>query len=346
MEPETHQKFHRYSDESSSESHPIEIPAGEVHDLQQQPDLQPPFYSIDPNSYHVTVPEPQPNYSLGYEQQQSGGYQQSTPGYQQETPGYQQETYNTYQMGAVPLSSSQIGEQAAQIGNKVMESVSAKIGDYKASIKEGILSRDYQVSIKEWLVRSWGVYKQCWWGFSGLTLLMLILFVIPIVQYIGALFVLPIQGGMFIAACNSLRNGTTVRFGHLWHGLLFMIPLTILMILISILTSIGFFLCFVPGLFLMVTLSFSPWIYLEYYSSGISVLDSMALSVKMTTRRFFLILWFCIVIFLVDLLGVLLLGVGTLVAFPITAICYAFAVQEIFGLNSDKQIDSTCIVGM
>lgn len=346
MEPETHAKFHRFSDEDSyaSQSNEVHIPVpmGEVQDLQQpQPDLQPPYYSIDPNSYHVTVP--QPNYSLGYDAQPSP---QDAGAYGGAPQQFVDEAYQTYQMGGVPPPSSLLRDKAQEFGQNVMDNVGAKISDYKASVKEAILSREYEVSIKAWIARSWEIYKQCWWGYSLVTLLSMLLYAIPIVRWFACLFTVPMQAGLFIATCNSLRTGTNVRFGHMWHGLLFFIPLTILMILQWLAISVGFFLCLIPGLFLMVTLSFSAWIYLEYYCDGISVIDSMALSVKVTMKRFFLIAWFLIVLWLIVLAGALLLGIGTLVAIPISVICSALAFQELFGLNNSKQLDNTCIVGM
>lgn len=249
-------------------------------------------------------------------------------------------------MGGTIPGSATIMSAAQGVADKIPDSVKQNFHSMRDSVKETILSRDYQVSITKWIGQAWQIYKTCWWGFSGMELLLIIVGLIPIAKYTLIILLYPFIGGWFIAAANSLRNGTDVRFGHMWHGLLFTIPLVIQAIIVWLATSIGFLFCFVPGLFLIVTLSFSPFIYLEYYSNGISILDAMSLSVKVTFKRFFLVAWFTLAMWLFGIAGILALGIGVLVTVPMVSICYAVAFQEIFGLNMGKQIDNECIVGM
>jgi len=48
--------------------------AQQGHDQYQQPDIQPPQYSIDPNSYNIPVGNT-PNYTLGYDPSTQPQYQ-------------------------------------------------------------------------------------------------------------------------------------------------------------------------------------------------------------------------------------------------------------------------------
>eukprot|EP01102_Stenamoeba_stenopodia_P010676 TRINITY_DN3242_c0_g3_i1.p1 TRINITY_DN3242_c0_g3~~TRINITY_DN3242_c0_g3_i1.p1 ORF type:complete len:321 (+),score=60.44 TRINITY_DN3242_c0_g3_i1:32-994(+) len=313
----------------------------------------------------------QPNYGGGgYQQQtdenvsyQAGGYQAGeyqAGGYQ--TGGYQGAgapqsipiTVGNATIG-VPLPDKQAIASLAssavtaagnyEVPDSVKEAAKTTMRNSVAAVKEAILSREYQVQIANWLYRSWEIYKQCWWGFSLIYLFGLILPWIPIVRWLTSILVLPIFVGMYIATCNHLKTGNPISFKHMFHGLYFIVPLTFAMLFVAIAVALGFFLCIIPGLFLMVCLAFTPYVYVEYYCNGISVFASMVLCVKMISRHFFLIALYLIVTFLFSFAGILLLGVGILVTFPMANISYAFAVQEIFGLNMAKTTDEECIIG-
>eukprot|EP01102_Stenamoeba_stenopodia_P020190 TRINITY_DN778_c0_g1_i2.p1 TRINITY_DN778_c0_g1~~TRINITY_DN778_c0_g1_i2.p1 ORF type:complete len:321 (+),score=42.17 TRINITY_DN778_c0_g1_i2:51-1013(+) len=198
---------------------------------------------------------------------------------------------------------------------------------------EAILSRDYQIAIKSWISSAWKIYKSCWWGFSGSYLFYLLLSFVPYVGFLVALVSYVLLAGWFIAAANSLRSGQPARVSDFVFGFQFVLWLLLQSILMGFVISLGFVCLIIPGLMLVILLSFSSYVFIEYKSSGLSIIDGMSLSVKMCWKKFWWITWFNIAMMFLALSGLLALGVGFLVTVPLASLTYAVAFQEIFGLN-------------
>jgi len=203
---------------------------------------------------------------------------------------------------------------------------------------EAILSRDYHIAIRSWISGAWGIYKSCWWGFSGSYLVYLLLSFVPYVGFlITTLVSYVLLAGWFIAATNSLRSGQPVRFSDVGHGFGFVLWIFLQSILMGLGISLGLVCLIIPGLMLIILFSFSSYVFIEYQSSGLSIIDGMSLSVKMCWKKFWWITWFNIAMCLLALSGLLALGVGFLVTLPLASLTYAVAFQEIFGLNTARE---------
>jgi len=208
-------------------------------------------------------------------------------------------------------------------------------------IKEYLLAREYSLDIGRYIKESWHKYTECWWGYSGVFLLFLLMYYVP---YVGPLLAWPLSFGVFIATAHSVRTGERVQYPLLFNAYYFYGPLFLLVLLNGLAISVGLILLVIPGLWAMVALSMSPLIYLEYRTAGLKIMDCFTISYKVINKKFCLVLGYFIVMSLFAISGVLLLGVGILVTFPIAQISAVYAFDDIFGLNrSSPQLAFQCV---
>jgi len=212
-----------------------------------------------------------------------------------------------------------------------------------ASIEDEILAQDYEVNLGKWFSESWAIYKQHWIAFVLFTIFQ---FAIAFIPYVGFLIALPLSFGIFFAVTNKIRyNGLTgdMRYDHFIFGYLFLLPLIVISILESIFISIGLLLCILPGLYFMVALSFSMYVFLEYHDQNVGIFNSMILSMKVVNKHLCEVTLYLIVDALFALSGFLLLGVGALVTVPMATIISALAFKDLFGLNPRKEQERACV---
>jgi hypothetical protein len=205
------------------------------------------------------------------------------------------------------------------------------------TVSEEILAQDYQVTISKWFSDAWVVYKQHWIAFAVLTLFQLV--VSGILPHIGPVLVYPLSYGIFIAVTHKIRhNGLMgeMKYDHLLYGYLYFLPMFLISILSVIVIFIGFFLCIIPGIYAIIALTFAIPIFLEYHDQHIGSIGSMLLSVKVINKHIVEMTLFLILNFLFMISGILLLGVGCLVTFPMSQIVLVMAFKDLFGLNPHK----------
>jgi len=202
---------------------------------------------------------------------------------------------------------------------------------------------DYEVHIGKWVSQAFGVYKQHWVIFSLFTLFTIGVSAIP---YVGPIFALPLHFGIFFATCNKVRSGQlggTFSPHDLFRPYYHFVPLLVLCFVVALLVFLGFFLCIIPGLYLIVVLSFSALLYVEYSDMQITMINALKLSQKAVRGHFWGIAGFIIVNFFLAISGILLLGVGILITIPIAAITVVFAYRDIFGLRLTKAPVVACV---
>jgi len=208
-------------------------------------------------------------------------------------------------------------------------------------IKEYLLAREYSLDTGRYIKESWAKYKECWWGYSGLFVLFLLVNYIP---YCGGLLAWPLLFGYFLATAHSVRNGTPVEYPYFFNGYYFYGPLFIIQFLYTLAMILGFLLLIIPGVWAMVAFAFSTALYLEYRTTGLKMVDCMKISYKVVNKNFCSVFGYFIVMFFFALSGILLLGVGALVTIPIAYISLVYCFDDMFGLNrSSNQIATECV---
>jgi len=203
---------------------------------------------------------------------------------------------------------------------------------------------DYEVTIEKWISQAWGVYKQHWGAFFLLTFFFFCLSAIP---YVGPLLALPLRWGYFVVTANKVRReghlGGSLNPNEFFQAYYYFLPILILSLLVNISEVIGFFLLIVPGLYLLVALTFAVPLYLEYGDLGLSFFGAMKTSAQAINKQFCGMLGFFLLTGFLSVSGILLLGVGLLVTFPFGQIALTFAFRDIFGFRSDKPQNTSCV---
>ncbi len=99
----------------------------------------------------------------------------------------------------------------------------------------------------------------------------------------------------------------------------------------SVFITVGFVLLIIPGLYLVVGYIFTTWLIVD---RGLDFWQAMELSRKTVHKHLFEVFGFFLVLCLINLGGLLLLGLGLLVTVPWTLCTLTVAYKDMFGIQS------------
>lgn len=208
---------------------------------------------------------------------------------------------------------------------------------YGSTGLEGILQKSYTVKISQYIGSGWKTFKKNPGGFVGFTLVAFLINVaiaivsqsVPLEAFISLLISAPLNAGFLIVAFKLLKNRATT-FGDFFRGFNNYLPLFLVSIVSSVVIGIGLLLLLIPGLYLAVAYIFALPLVLE---KKMNFWDGMEFSRKLISKNWFSFFGFAFVLVLLNLAGVLLLGVGLLVTIPISTCAIAAAYADIVGLS-------------
>jgi len=211
---------------------------------------------------------------------------------------------------------------------------------YGSTGLEGILQKSYTVKISQYIDSGWKTFKKNPVGFAGFTLVFFLINVaiakvsqsVTLEAFISLLISAPLNAGFLIVVFKLLKNRATT-FGDFFRGFNNYLPLFLVSLVSSMVIGIGLLLLLIPGLYLAVAYIFALPLVLE---KKMSFWDGMELSRKLISKQWFSFLGFALVLILLNLAGVLLLGVGLLVTIPISTCALAAAYADIVGLTSSS----------
>lgn len=190
----------------------------------------------------------------------------------------------------------------------------------------------------EYLKTGWGLFKQYPLGFIGFTLVYgLVLVVISYPRGIGWLAAAavhePLVAGVIIVAAKLLQEKKP-GFGDFLGGFQFryFFPLVLLGLISRVFITVGLLLLIVPGLYLAVGYIFAAPLVID---RRLDFWPAMEESRRFVTPRWFSIFAFALLLVLVNLAGLLALGVGLLVSIPVSWCALVAAYADLFGLKSE-----------
>ena len=93
----------------------------------------------------------------------------------------------------------------------------------------------------------------------------------------------------------------------------------------------GFILLIIPGIFLAIALAFSN---MPVYFNDLSAADAMKVSFRFIKKKWFSFFGFFIVLGLINVAGVLALGIGLCVTIPATYLALYAAYQDIIKISN------------
>lgn len=193
-------------------------------------------------------------------------------------------------------------------------------------------------SISDVLGTGWKITKERFWFLAGATLIVIVLgnisallgsgretegpIIFGLVQYVLNLF---LEIGMIRIALNLL-DGKEASYRDFWSGANKILPLLGASVLFGIMFVIGMVLLIVPGI--IVSLTFCMFYYF-IIDKGVGVIESLKMSAAATKGNKWHLLGFLVVAGLLNVAGVLLLGVGLLVTVPVTTLAFAAVYRKL-----------------
>lgn len=163
----------------------------------------------------------------------------------------------------------------------------------------------------------------------GTFILFTIIFLIAvIVPGTGLILGGPLLVGFYLAA-RHLHTGGEADIGLFFNSFQKFTPLLILTLLTTLVILLGFLILILPGIYFSISYLFAPLLVWFY---EVSPREAMALSREIVSGHFIQVLWICLILLGINILGVLAGGVGLLVTIPFSA-CVIYAVfDDIVGI--------------
>ena len=188
----------------------------------------------------------------------------------------------------------------------------------------------------KYLRQGWELFKLNPGGYVGFALVFFVIqVVLSLFPRLGGLTSLVISGplyaGFYLVSAKLLQRQTPI-FQDFFGGFQFFLPLLLLTLISTLFIIVGLILFILPGIFLMVCYIFAAMIVID---RRLDFWPAMELSRRTVQSQWFGFFIFFLLLMLINLGGVILLGVGLLVSMPVSAAAVAAAYNDIFGLQSD-----------
>ncbi|MBD1917948.1 MULTISPECIES: hypothetical protein [Cyanophyceae] len=232
-----------------------------------------------------------------------------------------------------------------------------------SSFSSDLTGRDYEVRIGDYFSRGWEIFKAKALLFVLFTLLLLLIQVVisilpppigtraegsseitilfsPIGDNGGILslafnIISPaLTAGYYFVAFQIARNRDAV-FNDFFRGFNKFLPIFLVTLVSTVLIVIGSVLLILPGVYLAVAYLFAQPLVID---KNADFWQAMETSRKLITKKWFSFFGLLLLIFLLNIGGVILLGFGLLVTIPLSICIIAAAYEDIVGLNSVSDV--------
>ncbi|MFN3760252.1 MAG: hypothetical protein ACK4SF_13665 [Algoriphagus aquaeductus] len=199
-----------------------------------------------------------------------------------------------------------------------------------------LLTVSIDFDIKESFVKAWELFKsQALLHVMYMLLILSIqgLVVIYVQEYmiIYSAFLAPALYSGFFLVANKISRGEPVIYPDYFGGFRFWLPLVGISLLSQVLVALGLFALVIPGVYLAVGYLFAM---LMGIFGGLDVWSAMEWSRKLITRNWWQFFALLMILIAMNLLGLLLAGIGLLVSFPMTFlvlyVIFEDLTQEVF----------------
>ncbi len=137
----------------------------------------------------------------------------------------------------------------------------------------------------------------------------------------------PLTAGFYLVA-NRISRGEDVEFGNCFEGFKFWLPVVGVNIVVGIITILGVLALILPGIYLGVAYSFAmPFVLF----AGTEFWTSMELSRKLITKIWWRFFAFLMLLLVINIVGLLFLGVGLLITGPFSYMAIYVAFEDLTG---------------
>lgn len=198
-----------------------------------------------------------------------------------------------------------------------------------------LIAEGYEVNASDYVQKGWEMFKGNIGEFIGFTL---ICFAASLVSSkmggFGSLLFSAVAATLYAGyaiAAFRIMTGQELQFSDFFKGFNYFLPLFLAGLASGILVAVGLVMLILPGIYLAIGYMLATFLVIDH---GMEFWQAMETSRKIITKNWFAFFVFAVVLFLVNVLGALALGVGLLVSAPVTACATAIAYKEIVGLHS------------
>jgi len=123
-------------------------------------------------------------------------------------------------------------------------------------------------------------------------------------------------------------DGGRGELADLFANIPLIVSYLIASIIVAIIVTVGFLLLVIPGIYLGLRLQFYPWSIIDKESGPVGSVEHSWTITRGSAWQLFL---FAIVLFFVNVLGLLALGVGLLVTVPLSLVAFAHVYRSLEG---------------
>jgi len=210
---------------------------------------------------------------------------------------------------------------------------------------QSIVDKNYSLEIGTYFSRGWDLFKQYALPFVGFLLLTALIgfaaskLPVPLGAdekgrggIVNAVLSPILSAGFYIVAFK-LAKGQNASFGDFFRGFNNFLQIFLLSLVSGLLIALGLVLLVIPGIYLAVSYFFALSLLIEKRFDFWTALET---SRKLVSKRWFSFLGFGILLFLLNLGGLLLCGVGFLVTVPWSVCTVVAAYEDIVGLNGSS----------
>ena len=186
------------------------------------------------------------------------------------------------------------------------------------------------VSVGTCLSGAWGLFKQ-----NPLTHVVSTLLVGVVSSVSGGLLLGPMIVG-YMRMISKEQNGEKSQIGDVFRGFDDFVPAFVAGLISFLVLSLGFFLCFIPGLLILALPSVALYLVAQGEKDGVAAFNQ---AWRIVTKNLGAAFWCAFVLSIVGGLGVLLCWVGVLVTGPLSMIgSYYMARQLVGDMDRDESL--------
>jgi uncharacterized membrane protein len=151
---------------------------------------------------------------------------------------------------------------------------------------------------------------------------------IPLVRFFTPLVMGPIHAGLLYMFLRRIR-GQQIEMGDLFLGFnVALVPLVVATVLVGALTAVGFILCILPGIYLVVSYMFVFPLILD---KKLDFWPAMEVSRQVVHKQWWSMFLFVLVMVLILCAGAILCGVGLIIAVPLVIGAMMYVYEDVFG---------------
>ncbi|MDZ7331482.1 MAG: hypothetical protein ONB13_05575 [candidate division KSB1 bacterium] len=191
-----------------------------------------------------------------------------------------------------------------------------------------------EINMSKWISNGWDLIMKDFGNFLLLSFVYVALLTIAFSTWIIGLIVAgPLTAGFFYIIFSRIR-GRNFYLGDIIKGFEVWVPAALADILISIFVGLGFIFLIIPGIIISALYLFAIPLIIE---KRMDFWQAMETSRKLVSRNLLEFSIFMLLLYVILFIGVLILGVGFLVALPVTFAAIAYAYADLIGLENEEQ---------